>query len=205
MIETFCDKICNCILWLPGSWIQAPWRYRAWYCVSGLAYCHVLWPVYIYPLLIALIVHTGCEDIIVASLTVDNLVSVLNWSGEPHGSPWVLRQALHFLREEFLQIVNSPVLFELSKNHLLEALSSDFLQVRWHVCLTLDAVFTKHFLKYMYWTFRKINRLEVIFNGLVWKYWSDVVRKFVDCKACIQEYLTGLTEKVLYNYWIIVR
>lgn len=64
-----------------------------------------------------------------ASLSVDNLVSVLTWSAEPHGSPWVLRQALHFLREEFLQVASSPVLFELTREHLMETLSSDFLQV----------------------------------------------------------------------------
>ncbi|KAL4237497.1 BTB/POZ domain-containing protein 7 [Mactra antiquata] len=70
----------------------------------------------------------GCEDIIADSITVDNLLSVLNWSAEPHGSSWVLRQALHFLREEFIQIANSPVLLELSKSHLIETLSSDLLQ-----------------------------------------------------------------------------
>lgn len=71
----------------------------------------------------------GCEDIIADSITLDNLMSVLNWSSEPHGSSWVLRQALHFLREEFIQVANSPVLLELSKSHLIETLSSDLLQV----------------------------------------------------------------------------
>ncbi|KAK3583322.1 hypothetical protein CHS0354_038932 [Potamilus streckersoni] len=74
------------------------------------------------------VLSQGCEDIITDSITVDNVVSILNWSSEPHGSKWVLRQALHFLREEFIQVANSPVLFELNKVHLIETLSSDFLQ-----------------------------------------------------------------------------
>lgn len=70
----------------------------------------------------------GCEDIIADNIALENLISVLTWSAEPHGSSWVLRQALHFLREEFIQVSNSPVLYELSKSHLIETLSSDFLQ-----------------------------------------------------------------------------
>ncbi|KAG0722600.1 BTB/POZ domain-containing protein 7 [Chionoecetes opilio] len=45
----------------------------------------------------------GCEDLMMESLCVDNLVSVLRWSGEAHGSAWVHWQALHYLREEFAQ------------------------------------------------------------------------------------------------------
>ncbi|XP_076037996.1 BTB/POZ domain-containing protein 7 isoform X2 [Oratosquilla oratoria] len=74
------------------------------------------------------ILTQGCEDLIVESLIVDNLVSVLRWSGEAHGSAWVHRQALHFLREEFSQVAQSGVLLELDKGTLLEALQSDFLQ-----------------------------------------------------------------------------
>lgn len=73
-------------------------------------------------------ISQGCEDIIADNITIDNLMSVLQWSAEPHGSSWVLRQALHFLREEFIQVANSPVLFELSRYHLIETLSSDLLQ-----------------------------------------------------------------------------
>lgn len=43
---------------------------------------------------------------IVESLSLDNLVSILRWSGEAHGSAWVHRQALHFLREEFSQVIS---------------------------------------------------------------------------------------------------
>ena len=71
----------------------------------------------------------GCESLIASSLNIENLVSVLNWSSEPHGSRWVYRQALLFLREEFIAIVSSPVLYELSCVQFMEALKSDFLQV----------------------------------------------------------------------------
>lgn len=70
----------------------------------------------------------GCEDIIAENITVENIISILTWSAEPHGSSWVHRQALHFLREEFMQVANSPVLYELTKSHLIETLSSDLLQ-----------------------------------------------------------------------------
>ncbi|ESO97990.1 hypothetical protein LOTGIDRAFT_92273, partial [Lottia gigantea] len=74
------------------------------------------------------VLSQGCEDMIVESINTENLVSILSWSSEAHGSMWVHRQALHYLTEEYLQIAHSPVLFELSKNYLIEALSSDFLQ-----------------------------------------------------------------------------
>lgn len=71
----------------------------------------------------------GCEDIIVDRLTIDNLISTVQWSAEAYGSGWVHRQALHFLREEFLHIAHSHVLCDLTKEHLLEAIGSDFVQV----------------------------------------------------------------------------
>lgn len=37
---------------------------------------------------------------------------------------------MHFLCEEFSQIVTSDVLYDLSKEHLLSAIQSDYLQVR---------------------------------------------------------------------------
>lgn len=74
------------------------------------------------------ILSQGCEDIIIEHINLENLISILSWSSEPHGSQWVHRQALHYLTEEFLQVVHSPVLFELNKEYLIEALSSDFLQ-----------------------------------------------------------------------------
>jgi BTB/POZ domain-containing protein 7 len=74
------------------------------------------------------ILSQGCEDVIVDNLSLDNLPQVLRWSELPHGSPWVRRQALQLLREEFSPIAQAPVLLELDKSHLIEALQSDFLQ-----------------------------------------------------------------------------
>ncbi|KAA0197169.1 hypothetical protein HAZT_HAZT010251 [Hyalella azteca] len=74
------------------------------------------------------ILTQSCEDLIVESLSLENLVSVLQWSRQSHGSAWVQRQALHYLREEFSQVVQSPVLLELDKMTLIHALMSDFLQ-----------------------------------------------------------------------------
>ena len=75
-------------------------------------------------------VLTGCEKIICEKLDVDKVASILSWSGEPHGSSWVHRQALCYLREEFQAISTSPSLFELQRKHLVQAIRSDFLQVR---------------------------------------------------------------------------
>lgn len=72
----------------------------------------------------------GCEDIIVDSLTIDNLISTMQWSAEAYGSGWVHRQVLNFLKEEFLHIAHSQVLCDLKKDQLMEAISSDFVQVK---------------------------------------------------------------------------
>ncbi|XP_070578490.1 BTB/POZ domain-containing protein 7-like [Ptychodera flava] len=74
------------------------------------------------------IMAQACEDIIAESLSQDNFISVLNWSSQAHGSQWVYRQAMHFLKEEFLAIAASPVGCELNKTYLIEALKSDYLQ-----------------------------------------------------------------------------
>lgn len=84
----------------------------------------------------------------VESLSLDCLVPILKWSSQPYGSKWVHRQALHFLCEEFSQVVTSDVLYELSKEHLLTAIQSDYLQVRsprrrcvcdWTGCISIDS------------------------------------------------------------------
>lgn len=64
------------------------------------------------------------------SLSLDSLVPILKWSSQPYGSKWVHRQAMHFLCEEFSQVVTSDVLYELGKEHLLSAIQSDYLQVK---------------------------------------------------------------------------
>uniref|UniRef100_A0A4W3GWD2 BTB (POZ) domain containing 7 n=1 Tax=Callorhinchus milii TaxID=7868 RepID=A0A4W3GWD2_CALMI len=70
----------------------------------------------------------GCEDIVAESLSLDTLISILKWSSQPYGSKWVYRQALNFLCEEFSSVMISDVFFELSKEHLLAGLQSDYLQ-----------------------------------------------------------------------------
>lgn len=63
------------------------------------------------------------------SISLDSVVAILKWSSQPYGSKWVHRQAMHFLCEEFSQVMTSDVLYELSKEHLLVAIQSDYLQV----------------------------------------------------------------------------
>ncbi|XP_050084335.1 BTB/POZ domain-containing protein 7 [Anopheles aquasalis] len=74
------------------------------------------------------ILAQGCEDLILEWLSLDTLATVLRWGSQPHGSAWVYRQACHYLREEFSAIVGSPVLFQLDKSQLIEALQNNFLQ-----------------------------------------------------------------------------
>ena len=50
------------------------------------------------------ILTQSCEDLIVENINLENLVSVLAWSKQSHGSAYVQRQAFHFLREEFSQV-----------------------------------------------------------------------------------------------------
>lgn len=74
------------------------------------------------------ILAQGCEDLILEWLTLETLPQVLKWGNQPHGSAWVHRQACHFLREEFSAIVASPILHQLDKTQLMNALQSNFLQ-----------------------------------------------------------------------------
>lgn len=70
----------------------------------------------------------ACEDALVELLGPDTLCGVLQWSEQPHGSPWVHRQAMAFLTEEFSALVATPLLFQLTKGQLLAVLQSNFLQ-----------------------------------------------------------------------------
>ena len=74
------------------------------------------------------ILSQGCEDLILEWLSLETLPTVLQWAKQPHGSAWVHRQALHYLREEFQPVAQSPVLHQLDKAHLIEVLKSPFLQ-----------------------------------------------------------------------------
>lgn len=70
----------------------------------------------------------GCEDALVELLSPETLSGVLQWSEQPHGSPWVHRQALGFLAEEFSALTATPLLLQLTKGQLATLLRSDFLQ-----------------------------------------------------------------------------
>ncbi|KAJ8409069.1 hypothetical protein AAFF_G00240900 [Aldrovandia affinis] len=70
----------------------------------------------------------GCEDIVVDSISLESVAAILRWSSQPYGSKWVHRQALHFLCEEFSQVVTSDALYDLGQEHLLTAIQSDYLQ-----------------------------------------------------------------------------
>jgi len=74
------------------------------------------------------ILSQGCEDLILEWLTLESLPMVLKWGSQAHGSSWVYRQACHYLREEFSAIAVSPILHQLEKSQLIDALQSNFLQ-----------------------------------------------------------------------------
>ncbi|XP_069764972.1 BTB/POZ domain-containing protein 7-like isoform X2 [Narcine bancroftii] len=86
----------------------------------------------------------GCEDLIVESVTLDSMMTILKWSSQPYGSKWVHRQMLHFLCEEFSNIVASDILFELSKEHLMAAIQSDYLQASEHDILKAVIKWAEH-------------------------------------------------------------
>ncbi|CAG2107497.1 unnamed protein product [Medioppia subpectinata] len=69
----------------------------------------------------------SCEDLLIDSLSLETFIMIMKWSEQPHGSPWVKRQTLCFMREEFSAIASSTVLCQLELSHLTEALKSDFL------------------------------------------------------------------------------
>lgn len=86
----------------------------------------------------------GCEDIIAESICLELLVPILKWSSQPYGSKWVHRQAMHFLCEDFSQVVTSDVLYELSKDQLVAAIQSDYLQASEHDILKYVVKWAEH-------------------------------------------------------------
>lgn len=71
----------------------------------------------------------SCEDLMIELLSIETLIPILKWSEQSHGSPYVKRQALCFLKEEFSSFASSTnLLYQLDYCHLLEALKSDFLE-----------------------------------------------------------------------------
>ena len=74
------------------------------------------------------ILSQNCEDAIVQRLNQTNIADVLDWSGQPYGSPWVNRQAQQFLLEDFAHLPLSPALERISKETLRSVLTSDLVQ-----------------------------------------------------------------------------
>lgn len=72
----------------------------------------------------------ACEDIIYEDISSASLVGVLEWSSQPFGSEWVLRQAMRYLREEFVMVSKSSAFIaNLPKKFLVDVIESDLLQV----------------------------------------------------------------------------
>nr|XP_027197211.1 BTB/POZ domain-containing protein 7-like [Dermatophagoides pteronyssinus] len=70
-----------------------------------------------------------CEDMIINFMNLDTLILILKWSEQSHGSPWVKRQALTFLKEEFSSIISQQsLLYQLDYIHLRDVLKSDFIE-----------------------------------------------------------------------------
>ena len=77
---------------------------------------------------------SGCEQIIVENINQLSLLGILEWSSQPHGSQYIYRQSLQYLREEFMSICKVPsILCNLPKRFLVAAIKSDYLQVNTQV------------------------------------------------------------------------
>lgn len=74
------------------------------------------------------IMAQNCEDAIVQRLNETNVVEVLEWSGQPHGSAWVHRQTMQYLLEDFVHVTSSAALENINKDTLKTVISSDFVQ-----------------------------------------------------------------------------
>ena len=70
-----------------------------------------------------------CEDLLVDSISLDNVIALINWSKEPHGSKYVYRNCLVYLREDYVNFCGSPGFFEIDRSIFCELISSDFVQV----------------------------------------------------------------------------
>ena len=72
----------------------------------------------------------SCEDVLMQLMTTQNVIDILQWSLQPHGSAWIARQAQQFLEEDFFSFSSNPeVLGRLDENTLIKILKSDFTQV----------------------------------------------------------------------------
>ena len=79
----------------------------------------------------------SCEDVLMQLMTTQNVIDILQWSLQPHGSAWIARQAQQFLEEDFFSFSSNPeVLGRLNENTLIKILKSDFTQVSKTVFVT---------------------------------------------------------------------
>ena len=73
----------------------------------------------------------SCEDVLMQLMTTQNVIDILQWSLQPHGSAWIARQAHQFLEEDFFSFAsNTEILGRLDEQTLIRILKSDFTQVR---------------------------------------------------------------------------
>lgn len=71
----------------------------------------------------------ACEDLLMQLMSVENVVRILDWSQNAHGSAWISRQAWQFLEEEFFEVASKmEVLGSLSQDTIVRLLRSDFTQ-----------------------------------------------------------------------------
>ena len=72
----------------------------------------------------------ACEDMLMQLMSIDNVVQILSWSLNSHGSAWVGRQAQQYLEEEFFNVAlnHCEVLAELNQETIVRLLKSDFTQ-----------------------------------------------------------------------------
>ena len=73
----------------------------------------------------------SCEDVLMQLMTTQNVIDILQWSLQPHGSAWIARQAQQFLEEDFFSFAsNTEILGTVDEKTLIRILKSDFTQVR---------------------------------------------------------------------------
>ena len=72
----------------------------------------------------------ACEDMLMQLMSIDNVVQILSWSLNSHGSAWVGRQAQQYLEEEFFNVAlhHCGVLASLNQETIVRILKSDFTQ-----------------------------------------------------------------------------
>jgi len=46
----------------------------------------------------------GCEDLLLKGISSSNIVGMLGWASQPHGSLWLRRQIIKFIRDNFAQV-----------------------------------------------------------------------------------------------------